>query len=97
MESRFVDKAASISSNDIDDAYVEAKEYYGQLLADMDKEMLPLNDVEGQAESRAQFFRDSDVDARVIKDFCAKHDFTEKAFFNACFAYVLTKFKRRKI
>ena len=52
MESRFVDKAASISSNDIDDAYVEAKEYYGQLLADMDKEMLPLNDVEGKAESK---------------------------------------------
>ena len=38
----------------IDTAYVEAKAYYGNLLAGMDKEMLPLNDVEGEAESRAQ-------------------------------------------
>ena len=93
MENIHTDK--SISLHDIDDAYVEAKAYYGKLLAGMDKEMLPLNDVEGKSESRAQLFLNSDVDVRIIKEFCAKHDFSEKAFFNACFAYVLTKFTGR--
>ena len=63
----------------IDAAYVEAKAYYGELLAGMDKEMLPLNDVEGKSESRAQLFLNSDVDVRIIKEFCAKHDFSEKS------------------
>ena len=54
MENIHTDK--SISLHDIDDAYVEAKAYYGKLLAGMDKEMLPLNDVEGKSESRAQLF-----------------------------------------
>lgn len=93
MENIHTDK--SISLHDIDDTYVEAKAYYGKLLAGMDKEMLPLNDVEGKSESRAQLFLNSDVDVRIIKEFCAKHDFSEKAFFNACFAYVLTKFTGR--
>ena len=89
------DKSTSISLRDIDDAYVEAKAYYGNLLAGMDKDMLPLDDVEGKAEDRAQFFWSSDVDVQAVKEFCAQHDFTEKAFFNACFAYVLTKFTGR--
>lgn len=54
MENIHTDK--SISLHDIDDAHVEAKAYYGKLLAGMDKEMLPLNDVEGKSESRAQLF-----------------------------------------
>ncbi len=90
MEKMLVDESTSISLRDIDDAYVEAKAYYGNLLAGMDKDMLPLDDVEGKAEGRAQFFWSSDVDVRMVKEFCAQHDFTEKAFFNACFAYVLT-------
>ena len=61
----------------------------------MDKDMLPLDDVEGKAEGKAQFFWSSDVDVQAVKEFCAQHDFTEKAFFNACFAYVLTKFTGR--
>lgn len=89
------DQFTSISLHDIDDAYVEAKAYYGNLLAGMDKDMLPLDDVEGKAKGMAQFIWSSDVDVRMVKEFCAKHDFTEKAFFNACFAYVLTKFTGR--
>lgn len=50
-----VEKSTSISLNAIDVAYVEAKEYYGKLLAGIDKEMLPLNDVEGKAKSRGSF------------------------------------------
>ena len=95
MENMLTDKSTLISLRDTDAAYVEAKAYYGKLLAGMDKEMLPLNDVEGKSESRMQFFLRSDIDVRMIKEFCAKHDFTEKAFFNACFAYVLTKFTGR--
>ncbi|SFA95698.1 AMP-binding protein [Selenomonas ruminantium] len=95
MENMVTDKSASISLRDNDEAYVAAKAYYGNLLAGMDKEMLPLNDVEGKAESRAQLLGRSDVDAQAIKAFCAKYDFTEKAFFHACFAYVLTKFTGR--
>lgn len=85
-----------MSLGDTDIAYFEAKEYYGNLLAGMDKDMLPLDDVEGKAEGMAQFFWSSDVDVRMVKEFCAQHDFTEKAFFNACFAYVLTKFTGRE-
>ena len=95
MEKMLAGKSTSISLRDIDDAYVEAKAYYGNLLAGMDKDMLPLDDVEGKAEGKAQFFWSSDVDVQAVKEFCAQHDFTEKAFFNACFAYVLTKFTGR--
>ena len=95
METMLTDKSTFISLRDTDVAYVEAKAYYGKLLAGMDKEMLPLNDVEGKSESMMQLFLSSDVDVRMIKEFCAKHDFTEKAFFNACFAYAEEKGKRK--
>ena len=95
MENMLMDKSTAISLRDIDSSYVEAKAYYGELLAGMDKEMLPLNDIEGKARGRAQLLWDSDADVREIKAFCVKHEFTEKAFFNACFAYVLTKFTGR--
>ena len=95
MEKLFAGKSTSVSLGDTDIAYFEAKEYYGNLLAGMDKDMLPLDDVEGKAEGRAQFSWSSDVDVQAVKGFCAQHDFTEKAFFNACFAYVLTKFTGR--
>ena len=95
MEKKIAGKSTSMSPDDTDIAYFEAKEYYGNLLAVMDKEMLPLRDVEGKAEGRGQLSWHADVDVRTVKEFCARHDFTEKVFFNACFAYVLTKFTGR--
>lgn len=53
MEKLFAGKSTSVSLGDNDIAYVEAKEYYGSLLAGMDKEMLPLRDVEGKDEGMA--------------------------------------------
>jgi len=41
MENMLMDKSTAISLRDIDSSYVEAKAYYGELLAGMDKEMLP--------------------------------------------------------
>ena len=54
--------------------------------------MLPGKEAEGKNEGRAQLFRSMAVDVQSLKNFCAQQAVTEMAFFNACFAYVLTKF-----
>ncbi|SEH21110.1 non-ribosomal peptide synthetase [Selenomonas sp. KH1T6] len=77
-------------------AYEEAKNYYDNLLTEVDREMLPPGDVEGQQERAASLTYETQLKLQTIREFCARQKITENAFFHGAFAYVLTKFTGRE-
>ncbi len=72
-----------------------AKEYYDKLLAEAEPEMLPDGDVFGATESSDTLFAESRLDLGDIEDFIGKNSLSKNAFYNAAFAYVLSRFTGR--
>ena len=76
--------------------YAQAKEWYDALLSDADREMLADGDVSGQAHRSAQLRYETKLNAEAVRAFCEAHGVTENAFFNAAFAFALSKFTGKK-
>ena len=72
------------------------KDYFDRLLAEADPDMLPEGDVFGEPVSTESFFIGSELEASSIKDFCDKNNLTERAFFNAVFAFILSKYNLKE-
>ena len=78
------------------DRYARARAYYKGLLADADPDMLPEGDVRADAASSGSFEIPSGLDLARISRFCSEHGLSENAFFNAVFAFVLSKYNLRE-
>lgn len=72
--------------------YHRAREWFDSLISDADHTMLPEGDAEGQEEASAEFAHDTALGTADVAAFCTPGGFTENAFFNAVFAYVLSRF-----
>lgn len=72
--------------------YSRAEEWYDNLLAGVDRDMLPDGDQEGREAAAARLTRDTELDGAEVTAFCSARGFTENAFFNAVFAFVLSRF-----
>ena len=72
--------------------YTRDREYFYTLLSDADKEMLPEGDVWGIPEETNSFSVTSGLEWDGIKTFIEKNSLDADAFFDAVFAYVLSRF-----
>ncbi len=80
------------------EAFTRAKTYFDTLLGSADFDMLPDGDIlrADAAVSSAVLDRPSGLSPEKIRDFCRDTGVTENAFFNAAFAFVLSRFCGRK-
>ncbi|SFD03730.1 non-ribosomal peptide synthetase [Butyrivibrio sp. YAB3001] len=72
--------------------YDRAKAYYENLLADTEFQMLPEGDVYGKTKALGTFCITSEIDTAMITDYCGKHGFSQNAFYNAVFSFVMSKY-----
>lgn len=77
------------------DRYEVAKTYFAKLLAEAEPDMLPEGDVCGEAPSTGCFSIWSESITSEISDFCRKNNVKKTAFFNAVFAFVMSKYNCR--
>lgn len=71
--------------------YTIAKEYYNKLLSSYDEAITPKIDVEDK-NKKSGIVKYESNDAKAILDYCSKNNLSVNAFFNAAFAFVLSKF-----
>ncbi len=76
--------------------YDKAREWFDGLLCDADKEMLPLGDVFGESESYGALRISSGLNLGTLESFLEEKRLSANAFFNAVFAYALSKFTGKK-
>ena len=77
------------------DRYDRAKAWYRDLLAGVEREMLPEGDAEGGVPTQARYIHHTASDRAAVHDFCRACGATENAFFNAAFAFALSAFTGR--
>ena len=76
--------------------YDDAKAYFDGLLAEADREMLPEGDVYGGPASSGTLVEPANIDLAEVKRFLRSSGQSANAFFNAAFAFVLSKFTGKK-
>lgn len=74
----------------------EDKAYYDGLLGDADLDMLPDRDERGDGASFGAFCMESRLDWAPIRAYLREHCMSSTAFFDAAFAFVLSRFCGRK-
>ena len=72
------------------DEYLEAKNFYENLLADADEAGILLDSVDSEGAGFAQY--DLDVDGDSVKLFIDKYGITDNVLFTSAFAYTLSRF-----
>ena len=72
------------------------KAYYDALLSETDREMLPLGDVWGRPESSNLFTVESRLSLDSLRSFLRENRLSAAAFFDAAFAFVLSRFTGRE-
>ena len=76
--------------------YQEAKAWFHGLRSDVDRDMLPIGDVWGKSAEAGTLLLASDADLPGIRAFLEKNGLSANAFFNAVFAFVLSRFTGKR-
>lgn len=76
--------------------YDQAKAWFGRLLEEADQEMLPDGDVWGKEEKAGAMRISSQVDLSRIRTWLKDRKISANAFFNAVFAFTLSRFTGKK-
>ena len=78
------------------DRYAKAQAWYDALLSDADRDMMPDGDVDGQPRGAARYIHETELDDEPIKAFCKDRGIGRSVYFNAAFAFVLSRFTGKK-
>ena len=73
------------------DKLQEDRDYYGALLSEADTISLPVGDAPVGQDSSGRMHRESRLNVAAIREYCQQNKVTENAFFNAVFAFVLSR------